>query len=103
MIHLRTSGPGPSSRDACPGLIAAVKGNEKPSGNSGERKVIAVVNGILRSIHSITTQLRTGDFHFDDAKREELIKGLRELGSAVFTSVGVRVQVEAEDEALAVA
>jgi len=86
-----------------PNLIAAVKRNEKPSGDSGEKKVSAVVNGVLRSIHSVTSQLRAGDFHVAGAKRDKLIEELQELGSAVFTSVGVRFRLEAEDEALAVA
>jgi len=85
-------------KERLPILIAALKGNEKPQSSSGDKKKTAVVDGLLRLIDSATSKSRTENFTVDGAKREELIKGLQELVSAVSNVVGVRFRLLETEE-----
>jgi hypothetical protein len=85
-------------KERLPALIASLKGKEKRSSFSGDRRSTVLVDGLLRSISSVTTKFRTDSLTVVGTKREELIVGLRDLASAVFNVTGVRFQVVETEE-----
>jgi hypothetical protein len=81
-----------------PRLIAAVKGGPKPNARMGNTRSSSVINGVLRSIRSAASKLRSEGSSVNEAKKNELIRDLRDFASAVANRVGIRFRLEVEDE-----
>jgi hypothetical protein len=87
-------------KELLPNLMAARKGSgEKLLRNEAEKEDAAVIDGILRSLSTVTERFRQSDFHLEESKRKQMRKAIQQLMEVVAEPLQIRVRIESDEAA----